>query len=317
MLEELILKSILNNHLRNKLDIIKYRTCLKFRKFLLKKRDKEIKVRIKNILLYMPFSHDLPIILKSYPFYSTNIERLSGYLKIKYEDPRAIDIGANIGDTAISIYNSTNSPVLAIECDPNFYYYLEKNTKNFENIKIEKSFVGSNEILDGEVISNHGTSKLNLNKKNLKIKFENIDKILDRNRDFINTKFFKIDTDGYDLKIIMNSLNFLSERKPVIFFEYDPNLIKDHSIVNIDIFKKLLQIGYDKALVYNNFGDYMISIELNNQEILKDINNYFFGRNSKIYCDICVFHKNDNDIFNYIRESERNFFYKNRLVNKL
>ena len=53
--------------------------------------------------LTIPFSHRLPFILKKQPYYSSNLARISKYVKTKYSDLTMIDVGANIGDSVAII----------------------------------------------------------------------------------------------------------------------------------------------------------------------------------------------------------------------
>ena len=121
----------------------------------------------------------------------------------------------------------------------------------------------------------------------------------------------KIDTDGFDSIILKGSLDFLVMARPVIFFEYDPFFLTKQGDDGISIFPILSSIGYSKMLIYDNFGDYILSTELTNSVIIEEIHNYFSGRGGNRYCDICVFHSDDNDLFEKIRISEILFFKKN------
>lgn len=135
---------------------------------------------------------------------------------------------------------------------------------------------------------------------------------LKRHNNFLKSKLIKIDTDGFDCEILIGSLDLLSQIKPVIFFEYGPYYLRKFKSDEFEIFKKLRNIGYKAAIIYNNIGEYLVSIRLKNKEIIEDLNNYFSGRNGSQYCDICVFHKEDFDLFKRIRNLELSFFYKNR-----
>ena len=65
-------------------------------------------------------------------------------------------------------------------------------------------------------------------------------------------------------------------------------------------------------MFYDNFGDYLLNIELTQKKMIEDIHNYYSGRNTERYCDICAFHKEDKDIAIKIREEELKFFASSR-----
>jgi hypothetical protein len=96
--------------------------------------------------------------------------------------------------------------------------------------------------------------------------------------------------------------------KPVIFFEYDPYLNKD----DINVFDSILKAGYKAAAFYENTGDYLLTTELSNKELITDIHYYFSGRKMERYCDIVVFHSEDCDLADKLREREIQYFSNTR-----
>ena len=61
-------------------------------------------------------------------------------------------------------------------------------------------------------------------------------------------------------------------------------------------------------MVYSNIGEYMFSVNVNNEFLLRDLHEYFSGRNTISYCDICAFSREDVDLFNNVRLSEIEYF---------
>ncbi|MBD2129906.1 hypothetical protein NDI39_22750 [Microcoleus sp. ZQ-A2] len=90
-----------------------------------------ISYKIAGFNLLLPFSHQLPFILKTYPLYSSNLARLAKYVKEKYEHLKFIDIGANIGDSIALLRKEAVFPILCIEGDEQFLSALEKNATFF------------------------------------------------------------------------------------------------------------------------------------------------------------------------------------------
>ena len=122
----------------------------------------------------------------------------------------------------------------------------------------------------------------------------------------------KIDTDGFDNKIIRGAIPFLKNTKPVIFFEYDPFFLSKQNDNSLSIFSELNFIGYQRMLVYDNYGELLLSADLNNSRLLEDITHFYTGRNGLRYCDLCVFHDEDNDLFDEIRKNEMRYFEQTR-----
>lgn len=65
-------------------------------------------------------------------------------------------------------------------------------------------------------------------------------------------------------------------------------------------------------LVYENNGDFLLTADLADKRLLEDIDHFYTGRAGQRYCDVCVFHADDDDLLNWIRETELRFFQQIR-----
>jgi hypothetical protein len=61
------------------------------------------------------------------------------------------------------------------------------------------------------------------------------------------------------------------------------------------------KIGYQKALIYDNYDDYLLSVPLTDKTILEYLHNDCTGRGGQQYCDICLFAPHDDDLAKEIR----------------
>lgn len=308
MIAQHILNKILNIPYKGRYNKIRILFLQKIRNLILRFIDPCIKYNIGDETICLPFSHNLPIILKTYPQYSSNLPRIATRVKQTYNHMTFIDIGANVGDTIALLRSEVLFPILCVEGEEKFFKYLQKNAKKFSNIKLEKVFLGSeNKEIHGNTEILNGTAKIvPQNSVNQVIYIKKLSDIVKEHKEFSKAKMIKIDTDGFDCMIIRGSLDFLRIAKPVIFFEYDPFLLEQQNDDGISVFSDLRYIGYDSALIYDNIGNYMMSLELANELILQEIHNYFLQR-YKIdggYCDICVFHSDDKLIFEELRNEE-------------
>jgi FkbM family methyltransferase len=274
-----------------------------------------VKYKFGGISLLLPFRHDLPINLSLFPFYDSAIARIPNYLAKKYSDFQAIDIGANIGDTAAAIRSKTNIPILCIEGDSFYYKLLVDNSKMINNLELENCFVGENKSQNVQVINYKGSAWLTKHPfSDNKIILQSLTEIIDRHPAYNNVKFLKIDTDGFDGEILRSNFSFLERHKPVIYFEYDPYFLSKNADDGLSLFKSLHEAGYEKLIIYNNIGEYLLGVDISNESILKDLHLFYSGRNSEMYMDICTFHKDDNDIYRTIRELEFEFFAMTKTI---
>lgn len=275
-----------------------------------------INYKIGKFTIYIPILDQLPRYQKKYPNYLTNPGRIAMHIKEKYPNLTCINIGANVGDTVAILRNKAYFPILAVEPNDYFYEILKKNIKQFSDVYIKKAFLSdSNKTIDGHMIREYGSATFVRTKEkgHTEIAKTLID-ILNEYLSFNNSKLVIIDTDGFDCKIIRGARDWLSEIKPVIFFEYDPCELSKQLDDGFSIFRTLSFLGYENLMIYSNIGEYICSVNIKNETLLKDIHEYFSGRNSYSYCDICVFSGEDLDLFNKIRLSEIEYFRCTREV---
>jgi len=291
---------------------IKFLFYSSIKKIILKYKDPLIDFTLWGSKMKIPFSYNLPFFIKNYPYYNFNLLRISLYIKEKYNNLNFMDIGANIGDTVALLRSKNDLPLLCIEGDRTFFEILKKNTELFSNIELANTFLGESEdIINAKLSSNLGTGSIVDSTKH-KLETVSLDTLLKKFPPFQNSKLIKIDTDGFDFKILRGSKNYLNQIHPAVFIEYDPLFQKLHNEDPYFIFEYLETFGYSKVIFYDNFGDYLISLSLNEKEKISELTSYFTNRGSLKYCDLCFFHKEDEDIFNTTRERELEFFLSNR-----
>jgi FkbM family methyltransferase len=284
------------------------------RLIILKFSDPIVCYKIGNFNLLMPFSHNLPLYIRSYPYYSSNLGRIAKLVNEKYNDLSIIDIGANVGDSVAIIKTEVDCPILCIEGNERFFKLCEKNTMCFSNVSLENAYIGNEtEHTTLKIKDCGGTSHIykdeNKDKLN-EIDIKALADVLKEHPIYLKSKLLKIDTDGFDCIILRGSIDHLSIAKPIVFFEYDPFFLSKQNDDGRSIFTLLSLIGYKVALIYDNFGDYMLSAELTNLYLLEDLHNYISNSGGKYYYDICVFHMEDAYLFEKIRLSEIKFFQK-------
>lgn len=285
-----------------------YKIFFSLRKRMVKKKDSLIKFKLYDKLIELPLSHDLPINKKFFPLYSDNIRRISEYLKKRYKKLHIIDIGANVGDTAYIINSKIDANILCIEGDKRYFSILQKNIEGMKNIFCENSFIGDKDFVSGTYEIYEGSGRIVKDEiAGKKIEFVKLSDVLNKQPKFKKSKLLKIDTDGYDNKIIKSELKLLKEMKPVIFFEYDPYLLERAGENGLDVFRALNKIGYRNLIFYLNTGEYLLMTECNQIEVLEDLHNHFSGKKGICYYDICAFHKDDSELAKIIRNCEIEF----------
>lgn len=312
-LATLLLKTLISTPNRGFFNRVRWAALLVARRLLLRFGDPVVEYMLCGSALRMPLSHELPIFLRSYPLYSDNLGRIAAYLSAKYSDLAVIDIGANVGDSVVILHQHARMPVLCVEGEPRFCEFLAENvSKMLPAPVIEQSFISMSDQGFASIVHD-GTARLSRSPSSdvsdgYELRTKSFEQILREHPSFQNARLLKIDTDGMDVAILSSADDWIAKQKPVLFFEYDPDLQIPHRVGGLDLLCRLKRHGYHRVLVYENTGDYMFSAELANATLLTEMHEFFSGRHSARYCDLCIFHSEDEDIAEEIRRSELDVF---------
>lgn len=265
-----------------------------------------------NYKIMLDKNHILDEYQNSFPLYDRFLPILCSDF-----DGLIIDVGANIGDTAIAIFSkNSKSFIVGVEADKGFY---EKCMKNVFYNKLTHRFLGVNKFLSTksgkyslEKSDTLSTGSIvvdsNLSGEVNTISFSelmNLIPIINRNKFDI----LKIDTDGYDWDII-NSFTEYAKKNMIIprfvFFEMQTYLNnegfndrnRDEITQNYKAaLEKLNMVGYNNFCLIDNFGT-PIKITKSICEIL-ELNDYIkrsqvFNSHSTIYyMDILAFSEDE------------------------
>ncbi|HJO92478.1 MAG TPA: FkbM family methyltransferase [Victivallales bacterium] len=258
------------------------------------------KITIGNFELQIPSNHLLIELQKNQPYRDLNIGITAKYISEKYPESTIIDVGANIGDTAAIIATYSKNDIILIEPSEFYYNFLNSNKIIFpNNIKTIKALVSDGKSIEGSFHHWGGTaifseSNDNTGKQVNTISLEKVTKA--------PVCFIKVDTDGYDFKIINNSIKWFPKFKPAILFE---NQILDENDLSsaTEVLNKLNNIGYKYFVVWDDQGLHLVST--NSIDIVNSLNNYLFKlfqlNKKRIYnYDILCLNSNDYDIFEQV-----------------
>src|SRR6202007_2233402 len=101
-----------------------------------------------------------------------------------------------------------------------------------------------------------------------KTRMRTLENILEEFPDFRNSKILKVDTDGYDTFVLRGSEGYLKNVKPVVFFEFDPHLIRSNNDDPFSFITYLKNCGYYYFIFYMNNGDYLLSCDIEQRNII-------------------------------------------------
>jgi FkbM family methyltransferase len=266
--------------------------------------------------LLLPADHALERYQTKWKRYDRALGEIARLVWQKHPNFAAIDIGANVGDSAALINTYYDIPTLCIEGGEVFLPFLRENAWRIgSHIAIEAAFVGDTSSTDMYAVqaTEAGTAKLVTDPNgSAGIKVKSLAALVAEVSAFSTPRLIKIDTDGFDFQIIMTSVELLSALKPVVYYEYtlfeQPNGVAD----GIRSFQALLQAGYQHFMVYDNFGHYLIHVGANLAQFL-DLTGFLCSNRMNgvavPYFDICAFAQEDQDLFEALRKYELSPFF--------
>jgi FkbM family methyltransferase len=240
----------------------------------------------------------------AYQLYDTALARIASSLKAKYPALHAIDIGANVGVTPAVIRESAEIPVLCIEGDPVLLPILTENVARLgPGIVIEPSFVGP----EGKAVNLNLADDLGRNASLVgavdprgSVKLRSLRAILADHPQFCSAKLLKTDAEGFDFDIVRQSLEFIQQAKPAVFFEYNPHFRADEPRAGLETIEALIRVGYSDFFYYDNFGHFLLHSDASNSSIFSDLDSYL-ASNMRYgpavwFFDICALHQEDTDL---------------------
>jgi FkbM family methyltransferase len=248
------------------------KAAIEVRRLLVRLCDPVVRYRIEGIELLLPLSHELPFYRNDHPRYNEAIGRIAAQL-----GGPVVDVGANVGDTAAVMRAVTDVPILCVEGDERFFRLLERNARRLDPPpELERAFVEA--PARGRVEAAGGTARVLAGDGELPS--APLVRILEEHASFAQAVLLKLDTDGFDVPILLANLELLARLRPVLFFEYDPFLGAEPIV-----FERLREIGYRRAHVYENTGELARSVELGED----DVHSPYVGHGGSRYADVCAF----------------------------
>jgi FkbM family methyltransferase len=264
-----------------------------------------VRYRLYGHDLVMPAVSDLPSVYSRNPQYSENLGRIAKLVASKYPSSWAVDIGANIGDTAVVIVHHSQMRCLCIEGSATYYSFCRKNTAALNRVVAVNAMVGgASRTISGELVEDRGSAYIAEGPGIIKL--SSLADLLDQHSEVQNVRLIKIDTDGYDAGIIAGAIDWIRVHQPVLFWECDPPADLRCGGPGSAIFATLVSSGYQSFLFYTNLGDYLLSCDGLDAPLIEDLFHFFSTRNGEQprYMDVCAIPGHDRDLFTRLRALE-------------
>ena len=212
-----------------------------------------------GVSMAMPWSHRLPDYARLDPAYAQNLVNLAVGLGV--DGPISLmDVGANIGDSAMLIMDKVETKVLAVEPDEVFLPFLRHNLGSDPAVSIEPSMLLAG---DGEehgdlvTVRIGGTAMFaqgDGDGQSAAIPSITVDELRARHPEFDDLRLVKSDTDGFDVTLVPAIARTWADTHPVLFFEYDHRVSRMAGADPLKVWDDLAALGYSECAVWDNGG---------------------------------------------------------------
>jgi FkbM family methyltransferase len=217
--------------------------------------------------LIFPGDHILPSIQSVQPDRNLALGIAAREIFQKYPGKSFVDIGANVGDTGAIVASYSDCPMVLVEPSDTFFGYLEKNSAQFANqVELVRSFISDGLSTSGNLVHGSGTAYLDASAATT-IPTRPISSLSRR------AGLIKVDTDGFDFKIISAGLDYLKFAQPALYFENEI-FSAEALIAANNLFIGLSEAGYHHFMVFDAMGVHMTSTS--DIQVVHDLNRYLY-----------------------------------------
>jgi FkbM family methyltransferase len=234
----------------------KFRVLLPWRRLM---PHRTVRRKVRGVDLYMPWSHALPDYSLGASTYGLNLVELADSLAHRANGEFGfVDIGANIGDSALQVLNRVDGKALCVEGDDYWQRYLRMNTGEDPRVTIEEVMLSPSSVESAGVSARRQcgtTTFVPDDQADGSTTWLSVDDLRDRNPEFAAARLIKTDTDGYDPVLVPTLARAWSQSGPVLFFEFDPTLAREVGTDPDRLWGDLADLGYSRLAVWDDTGD--------------------------------------------------------------
>ncbi|HWJ10267.1 MAG TPA: FkbM family methyltransferase [Nocardioides sp.] len=234
--------------------------------------DRPVERRIRGVRMTLPRRHGLPYFARKGTKYGDNLVQLAELLAAHEDSVNLLDVGANVGDSALLVLDRVEGSVVCLEANPRWLPFLETNVADRPEVAIvpavlvapgtdtsvplgvRSADVGSS-IVVRDADATAGTAEGD------SFPAMTTDALLAEHPQLREVRLIKSDTDGYDVMLVNAYLETFAGSRPLIFFEFDPRPTR---LVTPEyepqkLWAQLTDAGYGSAVVWDNLGNILFS----------------------------------------------------------
>jgi FkbM family methyltransferase len=217
-------------------------------------------------VLQAPVTHVLATLGRHQPLRDLCVGMAAKCITAKYPEATLLDVGANIGDTAAMMATYSGNKIIAIE--PSDYYatLLRRNLRQIPNeVVVHEVVVADGTGITGNLRHGSGTAVIKPQEGAGTVASKTLAEVADD-----RTRFVKLDTDGFDFRIIQAAAEWLVLFKPALLFE--DQIRNQHDLHEArQTLHSLVACGYHHFIVWDDPGNLVtVTSDIADLEILND-----------------------------------------------
>jgi FkbM family methyltransferase len=280
----------------------------KLRRFLLKLGDPDITVPLAEFDFQTPFSSNIILYHFESPLYDAVLPRLAQAVQGARGGMILVDVGANVGAATYLVSREISGRFFCIEANPRFQASLRHNLGQIPQSSAR--FTALSDEKRRMPVRHHyteGNSNIEAASEGSEwLDFVTLDEALAEAPDFNAPTLLKIDTEGFELKILRGATRTLTENRPPLFFEFYPALIRKEGGEPDALFELLRGHGYDQFIFYDGGGNLFAAVNGRENGQLQSLRRYAELRKS--FFDVAAFHAEDAGLCRDFLTAESCFF---------
>jgi FkbM family methyltransferase len=252
---------------------------------------------VQGVRLAMPWSHPLPDYARLFPTLGQNLVDLAVRLGEIDMPLGVVDVGANIGDSAAQILATVDARVLCVEADPEYLPYLERNVGSDNRCVIEFGLLVTDtaEASGLGAVRKDGTTRFAQNGAGGVAPALPVAELPLRHSELPPIRLVKSDTDGYDTTLIPPLARAYAKSRPVLFFEYDPDLTRKAGKPDpAAVWAELRAADYSYVGIWDNFGKPIQVLPIEDVSASAAVLDTPFADRGYHYWDVAVVHADDD-----------------------
>jgi FkbM family methyltransferase len=250
---------------------------------------------VQGVRMVLPWSHRLPDYAAAGAKYGQNLVALARLLA-ETGPLTVMDIGANVGDSALQILHAADGKVLCVEGDTAYLEFLHLNVDDDDRIAVVEALLAVDDSSERTTaVRTGGTTRFvsgtaadampSVTPAALRAQFP----------EFANLRLVKSDTDGYDVSLVPAVAREWAHVHPVLFFEYHPYLTRLAGLDPLAVWPQLQDLGYTDIAVWDNGGTPIGRMTHANISDRAAVLDDFTGRPAAApYWDVALVHADDD-----------------------